>query len=136
MKNFVFYLFKFFFLYFSLLQFVWAHQKQNCMKKKKIFTMYFYEFVYSLLLKCIIFLQELLYRYLEKLESYFEQLRCMDLSCSKKACWKGFSSEMENISRGPTFRNVVTIRTERSMQQVTVARLQSTRVQTTISPFF
>ncbi len=38
--------------------------------------------------------------------------------------------EMENISRGPTFGDFVTIRTEASMQDVTVARLQSTRVQT------
>ena len=31
--------------------------------------------------------------------------------------------EMENINRGPTFRNFVTILTEGSMQDVTVARL-------------
>ncbi len=37
--------------------------------------------------------------------------------------------EMENISRGPTFGDFVTIRTERSMQDGIVARLQSTRVQ-------
>ncbi len=41
--------------------------------------------------------------------------------------------EMENISRGPTFGDFVTIRTEASMQDVTVTRLQSTRVQTTDS---
>jgi hypothetical protein len=38
--------------------------------------------------------------------------------------------EMENINRGPTFGGFVTIRTEGSMQDVTVAKLQSTRVQT------
>ncbi len=42
--------------------------------------------------------------------------------------------EMETISRGPTFGDFVTIRTEASMQDVTVARLQSTRVQTTLFP--
>jgi hypothetical protein len=38
---------------------------------------------------------------------------------------------MENtcISRGPTFRDFVTILTERPMQDITIARLQSTRVQ-------
>ncbi len=36
--------------------------------------------------------------------------------------------EMENISRGPTFKDFVTIRTEASMQDVTVARLQSKRL--------
>jgi hypothetical protein len=44
--------------------------------------------------------------------------------------------EMENISRGPTFGNFVTICTEASMQDITVARLQSTRVQTPLSPLF
>jgi hypothetical protein len=43
---------------------------------------------------------------------------------------------MENISRGPTFGDFVTIRTEASMQDVTVVGLQSTRVQTPLSPFF
>ncbi len=42
----------------------------------------------------------------------------------------GWPREMENISRGPTFGDFVTIRTEASMQDVTVARQQSTRVQT------
>jgi hypothetical protein len=37
------------------------------------------------------------------------------------------------ISRGPTFGDFVTIRTEGSMQDVSVARLQSTRVQTPLS---
>jgi hypothetical protein len=41
-----------------------------------------------------------------------------------------------SISRGPTFEDFVTIRTERSMQDLTVARLQSTRVQTPLSPSF
>jgi hypothetical protein len=41
---------------------------------------------------------------------------------------------MENISGGPTFGNFVTIRTEATMQDITVARLQSTRVQTPHSP--
>jgi hypothetical protein len=46
--------------------------------------------------------------------------------------------EMENISRGPspTFGDFVTVRTERSMQDVTVARLQNTRVQTPLSTLF
>ncbi len=42
--------------------------------------------------------------------------------------------EMENVSRGPTFGDLVTILTERSMQDVTVARLQSTRVYGRLSP--
>jgi hypothetical protein len=46
------------------------------------------------------------------------------------------SREMENISRVPTFGDFVTIRTEASMQDVTVARLQSTRVQTPLSSLF
>ncbi len=41
-----------------------------------------------------------------------------------------------NISRGPTFGDFVTIRKEASMQGVTVARLQSTRAQTPLSPPF
>ncbi len=44
--------------------------------------------------------------------------------------------EMENISRGSTFGDFVTIRAEASMQDVTVARLQRTRVQTPISSLF
>ncbi len=43
------------------------------------------------------------------------------------------TKEMENISRGPIFGDVFTIRTEASMQDVIVARLQSTRVQTPLS---
>jgi hypothetical protein len=39
---------------------------------------------------------------------------------------------MENISRGPTFGDFVTI--EGSMQDKMVARLQYTRVQTPLSP--
>jgi hypothetical protein len=41
---------------------------------------------------------------------------------------------MENISSGPTFGDFVTIRDEASIQDVTVTRLQSTRVQTPLSP--
>jgi hypothetical protein len=41
---------------------------------------------------------------------------------------------MEDISRGPTFGDIVTIRTTASMQDVTVARLQNTSVQTPLSP--
>jgi hypothetical protein len=41
---------------------------------------------------------------------------------------------MKNVSRVPTFGDFVTIRKEASMQDVTVARLQSTRVQTPLSP--
>ncbi len=37
---------------------------------------------------------------------------------------------MENVSEGPTFGEFVTILTEWSMQDNTVARLQSVRVQT------
>jgi hypothetical protein len=43
---------------------------------------------------------------------------------------------MENISRVPTFGDFVTIRTEASMQDVTVERLQSTRGQISLSPSF
>ncbi len=42
--------------------------------------------------------------------------------------------EMEIISRGPTFEDFVTIRTEWSMQDVTFARLKSTRLQTPLAP--
>ncbi len=47
---------------------------------------------------------------------------------------KIFGREMENISRGPAFGDFVTIRTEASTQDVTVARLQGTRVQNPLSP--
>ena len=40
---------------------------------------------------------------------------------------------MENLSRGPTFGDFVTILTEGSMQDVTVANLQKTTVQTPLS---
>jgi hypothetical protein len=40
---------------------------------------------------------------------------------------------MENISRGPNFGDFVTILTEGVMQDKTIARLQSTRVQTPLS---
>ncbi len=46
----------------------------------------------------------------------------------RKIGGEGGIREMENISRGSTFGDFVTIRTEASMQDVTVARLQSTRV--------
>jgi hypothetical protein len=42
--------------------------------------------------------------------------------------------EMENLSRVTAFGDFVTILTEGSMQDNTVARLQSTRVHTTDSP--
>jgi hypothetical protein len=42
--------------------------------------------------------------------------------------------EIENKSRGPTLEDFVTILTEGSMQDVTVARLQSTGVQTPPPP--
>ncbi len=45
-------------------------------------------------------------------------------------------SDEEYKYRGPTFGDFVTIRTEASMQDITVARLQSTRVQTPLSPLF
>ncbi len=41
--------------------------------------------------------------------------------------------EIENKGRGPIFGDFFTIRTEASMKDVTVARLQSTRVQTPLS---
>ncbi len=44
--------------------------------------------------------------------------------------------EMENKSKGPTFGDFVTIRTEGSIQDVTVAKLQSTRVRLPSPPFF
>ncbi len=37
----------------------------------------------------------------------------------------GMPREMENLSRGPTFFDFVTIRTDASMQDITVARLKS-----------
>jgi hypothetical protein len=40
---------------------------------------------------------------------------------------------MENESRGPTFGDFVTIRSEGSMQDISVAGIQSTRVQTPLS---
>jgi hypothetical protein len=52
----------------------------------------------------------------------------MDRGCSS------FPEGMENKSRGPTYKDFVTVRTEASMQDVTVARLQSTRVQTSPLP--
>ncbi len=53
-----------------------------------------------------------------------------------KACFvfTVFSREIETISRGPTFGDFVTILTEGSMQNNTVAGLQSTRVLRTYSP--
>jgi hypothetical protein len=47
-----------------------------------------------------------------------------------------WTREMENVRRGPVFGDFVAICTEGSMQDVTVARLQSTRVQTPFSPLF
>jgi hypothetical protein len=44
--------------------------------------------------------------------------------------------EMENIRRVPTFGEFVTIRTEASMQDVTVARLQSIRAEIPLAPLF
>ncbi len=58
------------------------------------------------------------------------------MSPSLRVVWFGYIShcrEMENISRGPTIGYFVSIR---SMQDVSVARLQSTRVQTPLSPCF
>jgi hypothetical protein len=63
-----------------------------------------------------------------------ESLAAEDTSGQEKA--SGEVREMENISRGPTFGDFVTICTEASMQGITVARLQSTRVQTPLYPFF
>jgi hypothetical protein len=56
------------------------------------------------------------------------KVRCSNLSAR--------SREMENISRGPTLGDFDTIHTEGSMQDNTVERLQSTRVQTPISPLY
>ncbi len=44
-----------------------------------------------------------------------------------------YTREMENISRGPTLGNFVTILTEGSIQNNTVPRLQSTRVRTVLT---
>jgi hypothetical protein len=41
---------------------------------------------------------------------------------------------MENISRGPIFGDFITTLTEGSIQDLTVARLESTKVQNPISP--
>ncbi len=49
---------------------------------------------------------------------------------SRRQARNNLKQRDEKISRGPTFVYFVTARTERSMQAVTVARLQSTRVQT------
>jgi hypothetical protein len=46
------------------------------------------------------------------------------------------SREMENISRGLTFRDFVTILTEASMQDVTVPKLLSTGVQSPLYLLF
>jgi hypothetical protein len=43
---------------------------------------------------------------------------------------------MENIGIDPTFRDFVTIRTKRSMQDIQVARLQSKRAKTPLSLLF
>ncbi len=43
---------------------------------------------------------------------------------------------MENISRGPSLENFVTILREGLMQDNTVAKINSTRVQTPLSPFY
>jgi hypothetical protein len=51
-------------------------------------------------------------------------------------CELFITREMENISRGPTFGDFVTILTEGSMQGITVARLQSTGVQIPLSPLY
>ncbi len=48
--------------------------------------------------------------------------------------WSGLFREMKNKSRGPTFGDFVTISTEVSMQDITVARLQSTREHTPLFP--
>jgi hypothetical protein len=48
----------------------------------------------------------------------------------------GGAGEMEDISRGSTLEDFVTILTEGSMQDNTVARIQSTRVQTPLSPLY
>ncbi len=48
--------------------------------------------------------------------------------------WLVLPREMENISRGSTFEDFVTILTEGSTNDNTVARLQSTSVQTPLSP--
>jgi hypothetical protein len=50
--------------------------------------------------------------------------------------WWAGPREMENISRGSTFRDFLTIGIESSMQDITVERLQSTGVQTPLSPLF
>ncbi len=42
--------------------------------------------------------------------------------------------EMENISRGHTFGDFVTILREGSMQDITIARLHSSRIQSPLSP--
>ncbi len=63
-----------------------------------------------------------------------EGYRCIDIFNLRLHLRVIALREMENISRSPTFRDFVTIRTEASMQDVTVARLPSTRIQTPLSP--
>jgi hypothetical protein len=48
--------------------------------------------------------------------------------------YDGENREKENICRGSTFGDFVTILIEGSMQDNTITRLQSTRVQTPLSP--
>ncbi len=48
----------------------------------------------------------------------------------------GGSREMKIISTGPTFGDFVTILTEAPMQDVTVPKLLSTRVQSPLYPLF
>ncbi len=53
-------------------------------------------------------------------------------SCRAEKCHKLWV----NIIRDPTFGDFVTVLTEGSMQDTTVARLQNTRVQTPLSPLY
>jgi hypothetical protein len=55
-------------------------------------------------------------------------------TCVTEVCYIWI--EIWRVCRGPTFEDLVTIRTEASMQDVTVARLESTRVKTLLSPSF
>jgi hypothetical protein len=56
-----------------------------------------------------------------------EEKKVKEIMKDIKDGW-GWGREMENISRAPTFGDFFNVLTEGSMQDITVARLQSTRL--------
>ncbi len=69
-------------------------------------------------------------------DSWLLSLRTYSQDENKEFVYLVLTREMGNLSRGPTFGDFVTIRIEASMQDITVARLRSTRVQTPLPPSF